>query len=173
MPEAVVQRQRWYDRMDGVTVAVERTQSLPDFLQAKVAEYLNALINTELRLKNADAKSDQKDIARTLGLYGSYGKKGGRWYDTKPFLHRAFSLMASVPEPRLRDFSQRVIRLSNYVRRLDSYMVTPSHTLVSADYLLQEPDELHAFWGGTGQEWIRMQGYDWKVVGRSAKQNGS
>ena len=105
---------RWYDQIAHMTLAIHMSRELPDGIQKLVAKNLNQYIDTYRRMSRADKNAVSLGVPRVLGLYRASYRN--RWYDsTLPDIHRAFTMMTTVPERFLSEYAQRVIDVANYV----------------------------------------------------------
>lgn len=139
---------RWYDHVANLTMAIHLSRALPPGIQKLVAKNLNHYIDTYRRMSRADKNAVSLGIPRVLGLYKASYRN--RWYDdTLPELHRAFTMMTTVPEKFLSEFALRVINVANYVddqrsggRLSENAVVDTVDSILNQSYVsLAESDE--------------------------------
>jgi hypothetical protein len=104
---------RWYDGQSNVSRAVHLSRFMPEEIQMKIAEHLNDHINRFLR----DRKTDKLSIGvpRILSIYNHGNRQ--RWYDPKPQVRRAYTMMAVMPEEVLNRFAIQMLEVGMMVAR--------------------------------------------------------
>ncbi|MDX2084062.1 MAG: hypothetical protein SFZ03_01570 [Candidatus Melainabacteria bacterium] len=132
---------RWYDHIEDLNQSLSLMKDLPVDVQLLVANHLNTVINQHLR-KTRGGLTDIRNIGITkiLGLYNASNRR--RWYDRKPAVRRALTMMVTLSEETLQEFATRLSHIGNYMvghKRLWS-PAPQHHSLVKAvDRLLTEP----------------------------------
>lgn len=130
---------RWYDRIGRMTLALHVSRQLPRELQQVIARHLNQAID-ECRAARSVARTAMSlGHDRTLGLYRAHARR--RWYDGAPAVHRAFTLMSTLPDRFLADFASRVVEAGQYVdvqKRYGQYVGGPQWTSLVERLLRQE-----------------------------------
>lgn len=106
-------KQRWYDQYNHISSLVKITEQMPTGVQYNIGDNL---VSTIERYKEAAEKSDAlKSLGAdiVLGLYKSRRKL--RWYDQIPQLHKAFTMMATLPPQFLDQLNGKCSDLVQYI----------------------------------------------------------
>jgi hypothetical protein len=115
----LIHTRRWYDNISDMTMALLVSKQLPPEIQLVIARHLNGAIDDYRRLKRSDKNAISLGQNRVMGLYKSSNRL--RWYDPKPELHRAFTLMATVPDFFLIEFAQRILTAGRFIQEQQAY----------------------------------------------------
>jgi hypothetical protein len=109
-----VPNRRWYDHISNMTLAIHASSQLPTEIRGIIARNLSETINEHrYRLRGHNNPVVSLGQTRILGLFKAARKL--RWYDPEPTLHRAFTLMSTIPEESLTDFATRLLQIKQYV----------------------------------------------------------
>ena len=104
---------RWYDHYRNIRMLIDLSEGLPVTVQANLGD---TLIETIKRYQNLAASSTDLRSMGTemvMGLYKSRRKL--RWYDDSPELHKAYNMMAILPESVLLHLDEQCGDLVHYI----------------------------------------------------------
>ncbi|MBX2860609.1 MAG: hypothetical protein KTR14_05210 [Vampirovibrio sp.] len=137
-PQNLHPKSRWYDAVPKMAQAIKLTKQLPPEIQGVIAKHLNDCIDHHRRLRrNSGASSVGVSSARIMGLYKASDKH--RWFDGTPSLHRAFTMMSTVPEEVLEVFATRVVEIALYIHEQETKRLSYGQDLVKeVDSILKD-----------------------------------
>lgn len=110
---------RWYDNISNMTMALHVSRQLPREIQLIIAHHLNDAINDYRKMRRSDKNAISLGSQRVLGLYKASDRQ--RWYDPTPQIHRAFTMMPTVPELFLSEFAGRILDAGRYLDTQQQY----------------------------------------------------
>lgn len=110
MMTAQSHNRRWYDGIGDMAMAMHISRQLPDTIRTLIAENLNETIDRYRQEQRRQGQPLSLGPHRVMHLYKA-GRR--RWYDDDPYLHRAFTLMGSVPEQYLSELAGRIMTVSH------------------------------------------------------------
>lgn len=115
----ILHNRRWYDNISDMTMALHVSRQLPEEVQMVIAKHLNEAIDDYRKLKRNDKNAISLGGQRVLGLFKASARQ--RWYDPQPQLHRAFTLMTTVPDMYLTEFAGRILKAGHYLDEQQHY----------------------------------------------------
>ena len=119
--------QRWYDQYNHISSLIKMTEQMPTGVQYSIGDNLLSTIERykEIADKNDALKSLGADVV--LGLYKSRRKL--RWYDQIPELHKAFTMMATLPPHFLGHLNGKCSDLVQYMAAQRSGRAAPTNAI--------------------------------------------
>ncbi len=101
---------RWYDFDSKMALAINKTKKLSNIDQEALAESIIAFINILRESKETVEPEEILSLGkdRVLGLFKSSDKK--RWYDDKPLLKNAMSMLSTLPASDVRKVAEGILQ---------------------------------------------------------------
>lgn len=104
---------RWYDDVPALSRAIHISRSLPEGIRAMIARHLNEYIEAHRHLSRNATYALSLGSQRVMGMYRAASRR--RWYDAEPTLHRAYTMMGSMPPWFLADFAKRILEMAQFL----------------------------------------------------------
>lgn len=101
--------ERWYEQVESLSQLVQLMEDLPPGLQKVVSQYLNELIDRNLRQRREQREVQSTDLDKTLGMFQASQRR--RSIDQNPLIRRALTMMVTLPETQLLAFADHLLRV--------------------------------------------------------------
>lgn len=124
--------ERWYEQVESLSQLVQLMEDLPPGLQKVVSQYLNELIDRNLRQRREQREVQSGDLDKTLGMFQASQRR--RSIDQNPLIRRALTMMVTLPEAQLLAFADHLLRVVNVLQAHPEWR----NTVEPTSRLLQE-----------------------------------
>lgn len=118
---------RWYDSYSNIRLLIDLSEDLPLAIQQNLGSTLIETIKRYQNLVAASADLRTLGADMVMGLFKSRRKL--RWYDHIPELHKAFNMMAILPEPVLEHLNEQCSDLVHFILTHKQKRTTPIHVM--------------------------------------------